>query len=402
MGLDRDMDGESKSGTDRSESAGRRCPECGAENALDAVICSECHTALVASPKKTRQSRRRSKARSAARLDDAVEGSRRRHPSVRARRLWRSDSSRLVPSDLETTRRGSATESEGLSEPESFSHVMIETGERGEEVRSDSRIGDDKREPGLKKRGRIKGRRAAEEPRSKRRLRATKRSQSREAILWEGKLSTTQRLNQWIPDTALGVARRVARKVDAKVIVAVGIAVAIATAVFVVVSSRPKPRHDTAEGLGLGFELSDRWQDVRNGAEWPGYFVVTSKILSSGAQPSMVFVKGNTGLALLSREVSTDTTPPEAALQDAEEIGLVYGLSSDTRLQGRGAVEYFGSSGTAFIAERWVSGEYYNEEVIVLPLGDRVVYVVFTAPKSVWDSERVEIEKILRSARPTA
>lgn len=168
------------------------------------------------------------------------------------------------------------------------------------------------------------------------------------------------------------------------------------------ISTRPKTTRDSAESIGLSFELTDRWKDVRAGTEWPGYFVVTSKILSWRAEPSLVFVKGEAGLAILSREVATDTTPPEAAMADAQDLALVYSLSTDTRLQERRAVEYFGSRGVSYVAERWVAGEYFNEAVAVLPLGNRVVYVVYTAPQDRWDVDSKEVEEILKSAKPTS
>lgn len=337
------------------------CPECGTANAIGAVICAECRTALVSSTKRVKQPRRRnSKAGPVASSGGSAETSRRRHPSVRARRL----------SSAEANDRES-DESDRLHSP---TRTVTREAERP----------------------RSEAKRAAPEAKRSRRKSARR---DREAILWEGKLSRTQRFRQWIPASAVETARRLGEKIDAKVILAVGVAVVTAAAVTVALSLRPKPRHDTAAGLGLAFELTDRWKDVRDSSEWPGYFVVTAKILSTGAQPSLVFFKGSTGLAVLFREVATDTTPPQAALQDAEDLALVYGLSSDARLRSRGEVNLFGSRGTSFLAERWVAGGYYNEEMVVLPLGDRVVYVVYTAPQADWEVESREVRKILESAR---
>lgn len=304
----RDRDLHTETSSNGLDPPGSVCPECGAENTPEVVICAECRTALVASGKSTgRSGRRRSK--------------------------------------VDSTRRAA---------------------------------------PETKRFGR---RRAA-------------RGRAGEAILWEGKLSMAQRLRRWMPDSTIDTAKRVSKKLDAKVILAVGVGAAMVAVITVALSARPSPGRDTAEGLGMTFEVTDHWQDVRDSSEWPGYFVVASKILSSGAQPSLVFVKGNTGLAVLSREVATDTTPPEAAFSDAETLGLVYSLSSDTRLQGRGEASIFGSRGVGFTAERWAAGSYYNEEAIVVPLGNRVVYVVYTAPQTAWEAERREIRKILESARP--
>ncbi len=203
-----------------------------------------------------------------------------------------------------------------------------------------------------------------------------------------------------MPPQALDLARRVRASVDARVLVGVVVAVVLVAVVVAGIGFRPRPRQDVAEGLGLRFELSEQWQDRMSDPEWPALFVTASKIAAVGGEPALVVTKGSAALALLSRLVSTDTAPPEAAARDAEDVGLVYSLSTDTRLRGRSQADLFGGTGTAFTAERWVSGEAYLEETVVAPVGDRVVYAVWTAPVSVWEQERGEIQRILRSARP--
>ncbi len=375
MGEDRDL-GSSYKGEDTASSV-LICPECGEENAAGAVICAACHIALAGTGKRKRQSARRARRSGSERSLEAAETlSRKRHPSVRARRL--------IDEEYDSA--------ESMQEATQFLEEDTEASS-AEKVRA----GRSRRTPGAGV-----SKHAAPETRRKPRFRSLRSSAEEDAILWEGRLSKAQRLRQWVPESFFLWVRKAAKKADTRVILATGTALVLIATLVVGFSLRPRQRQDTAEGLGLSFELSERWQDVTTSREWPGYFVVASKILNLGASPSLVLLKDKTALAILSREPATDTTPAEAASSDVEDVGLVYSLSSDTRLYGREDVDLFGVPATGFVAERWVASEYYNEEVIVTALGDRVVYVVFTAPQSRWESESQEVWKILRSAKLAA
>ncbi len=332
--------------------------------------------------------------RTARHAVDALERSRKRHPSVRARRFL----GRVVTETPDTpvsTHDDSASaisESGVLEGRIEDAREQYEEGGRGEDEEVVTTARQDGSRRTRPKRAAVAARAAGPARRRGRR--------TGESVLWEGRLSPGQRLRQWIPPQALALARKVRAIVDVRVWVGVSAVTVLLAVVVAGVGFRSRPREDVAEGLGLRFELTEQWQDRMSDPQWPALFVTASKIAALGGEPALVVTKGSTALALLSRPVATDTTAPEAAAQDAEDVGLVYSLSTDTRLRGRSQADLFGGAGSAFTAERWVSGEVYVEETVVAPLGDRVVYAVWTAPASVWEGERGEIQKILRSARP--
>ena len=383
-------------GASYSQNGSVVCPECGFDNASVSVICGECHAPLVGIVTGRGEYRRRGQSRGSRRSsDDARRIARGKHPSILAKTLFGKREPSSSPSEVGAL-EGDSAPAEGRSE---LGDSHLDEEERVKTQSNTASILSPLKRHRSRTEHRAHPKRAAV---YKKRFLLNRKTEDtgREAVLWEGKLSWSQRIRQWVPDRFVLPLCRAREKLGIQGIVAIGVAMVVIGLVVAGLSMRPKSTRDAAEKIGFSFEVSDRWRDVRSSTEWPSYFVVTSKILSWGAEPSLVFVKDSTRLAILSKAVATDTSSPQVAADDAQELALVYSLSNDTRLQGRSEVEVFGSKGVIFVAERSMAGEYFNEAVAVVPLNNRVVYVVYAAPQDQWDSERREVEGILRSAQP--
>lgn len=203
---------------------------------------------------------------------------------------------------------------------------------------------------------------------------------------------------QWIPEPVLQTLRKIAAPQNRLRLVVAIVASIVVVATAAWVSSRPGPRKDRVEQVGIALEVPPHWQDVAPEAAALERFAVGSKVQQLGATPSMVLVDGDAAMALLWKETATDTTPAEVAISDFDELALVYRLSSDTREVGRASIGVFGTDAYSVVAERWSTGPYWMEELIVAPLEGKVVYVVYTAPQGSWDRVRSSVLGILATA----
>lgn len=217
-------------------------------------------------------------------------------------------------------------------------------------------------------------------------------------VLWEGRLSLSARLKQWIPEPVLHTLRKItAPQNRLRIVVAIVSSVVVVAAAGWVLT-RPGPRKDRVEQVGIALEVPPQWQDVPPEPAALERFAVGSKVQQLGATPSMVLVDGQAAMAVLWKETATDTAPAEVAISDFDTLALVYRLSSDTREVARSSIGVFGTDAYSVLAERRSTGPYWMEEIIVAPLEGKVVYVVYTAPQESWDKVRTSVLGILATA----